>query len=72
MSGHMHEFTQCSGGTLVPDAVRFRVSNGLPMRTLMVQPDLLRIFRYCLDRPSQILGKASTRSELLQLQDSTP
>jgi ligand-binding SRPBCC domain-containing protein len=67
---HTHEFTQCSGGTLVRDTVRFRVPGGWPIRTLMVQPELIRIFRYRHDRLAEIFGEVPARSRLLQHQDS--
>ena len=67
---HTHEFSQCSSGTMVRDTVRFRVPGGWPIRTLMVQPKLIRIFRYRHDRLSQIFGEGPSGSELLQHQDS--
>lgn len=58
---HTHEFTECDGGTLVRDSVRFIAPGGRLIRKLFVQPELARIFQYRHDQLAEILG-TSTRS----------
>lgn len=53
---HTHTFTECAGGTLVSDSVRYRVPGGRLVETLFVERDLRRIFQYRRDRLGELLG----------------
>jgi ligand-binding SRPBCC domain-containing protein len=54
---HEHRFeSHAGGGTIVHDAVDYRVPGGRLINRLFVQPDLLRIFRFRLERLKEIFG----------------
>lgn len=51
---HTHTFTPTAAGTLVVDAVRYRVPLGWAVEPWLVRPDLRRIFTYRRDRMAAI------------------
>jgi ligand-binding SRPBCC domain-containing protein len=56
---HEHSFESVDGGTLVKDDVHYVVPGGSLVNRLLVQPDLVKIFRFRHDSLSQIFAEMS-------------
>lgn len=59
---HTHTFEALDGGTVCRDRVEYAHAGGAVVHTLLVRPDIERIFRYRQDRLAEMFGTTPVRS----------
>lgn len=65
---HVHTFEELEGGTVCRDRVEYSHPGGLIVHSLLVRPDVERIFRYRQQRLQEIFGHTHADSHPRSLQ----